>query len=584
MIPFLAYPLALLALVSVPALTAIYLLRNRFRRRQVSSLVLWQFHVQPKAGGSRVHRLQLPLLFFLELAALVLLVTAAAAPRWRLAASTRPLIVILDDSFSMQAVTDQVPARSRGREVLRKLFASRPPPGTRVILAGREPRLLGAPARGWAELDRLLDRWTCWSPSTSIAQAITLASEMGKLQADILVITDHAPGDAHFGANRLLWRAVGTPLDNAAIVNATRTANGDQDRCLVEIANLSRQPVRSGLLMRCGTNVVRREVLALGAQERQRLVFTLPASAPALDASLDPDALAADNQANLLPPIRRRVRVQVVLTNSVLRSLVERTLDATGLRAALTENPQLVIHQADSSPSKDAWSLNWRVPAKPTAYTGPFVLDTAHPLAEGLDLEGVIWAASPATHLPGTVPVVLAGNVPLLTVREDALGREFLELNLDPSLSTLNATPDWPILFWNLLHWRAALFPGLQESNARLGADILLKTDGEQVLVISPDGRSRPVAGAADQVALELPTPGIYSVVFGGSTNSVAVNPLAADESDLTACANGQWGGWLADDQPHYEPGTLSWLFALGALGVLLAHLWLLAVGKGGSA
>src|SRR4051812_17600383 len=103
MIPFLTYPLALVALVSLPALAAIYILRNRFRRRQVSSLMLWRFRVQSKEGGSRVNRLQLPLLFFLELLALFLLVTAASGPHWKLAQSTRPLIVILDDSLSMQA-------------------------------------------------------------------------------------------------------------------------------------------------------------------------------------------------------------------------------------------------------------------------------------------------------------------------------------------------------------------------------------------------------------------------------------------------------------------------------------------------
>ena len=57
MFPFLTYPLALFALASLPALTAIYLLRNRFRRRQVSSLVLWRFRIQSKEGGARVHRL-----------------------------------------------------------------------------------------------------------------------------------------------------------------------------------------------------------------------------------------------------------------------------------------------------------------------------------------------------------------------------------------------------------------------------------------------------------------------------------------------------------------------------------------------
>ena len=138
MIPFLTYPLALIALATVPALAAIYILRNRFRRKQVSSLVLWRFQVQSKAGGAKVHRLQLPLLFFLELLILLLLVVAATGPHWKLPQSQRPLIVVLDDSFSMRALNDGVSAQTRAKNFLEKLFRFQPPPNTRLILAGTE--------------------------------------------------------------------------------------------------------------------------------------------------------------------------------------------------------------------------------------------------------------------------------------------------------------------------------------------------------------------------------------------------------------------------------------------------------------
>jgi hypothetical protein len=59
-IPFLTYPLALLALGSLPALAAIYFFRNRFRRRKVSSLMLWRFQVQSKEGGVKMNRIQPP--------------------------------------------------------------------------------------------------------------------------------------------------------------------------------------------------------------------------------------------------------------------------------------------------------------------------------------------------------------------------------------------------------------------------------------------------------------------------------------------------------------------------------------------
>src|SRR5947209_17625562 len=103
MFPLLVNPLtaAIAAAAAATALTAIYLLRNRFRRRPVSSLMLWREAREAREGGARVRRLHVPLLFFLEMAALAMLCLAAAEPHVRLRQGARPLVVVLDDSFSM---------------------------------------------------------------------------------------------------------------------------------------------------------------------------------------------------------------------------------------------------------------------------------------------------------------------------------------------------------------------------------------------------------------------------------------------------------------------------------------------------
>jgi hypothetical protein len=582
MIPFLAYPLALIALATVPALAAIYILRNRYRRRSVSSLLLWKFSVQSKAGGAKVHRLQLPLLFFLELLALLLLVTAATGPHWQLPQATRPLIVILDDSFSMRAVHAEDSDRARAEKFLEKLFRHQPPPSTRFILAGTEPRLIGAPVKSWTEVKGLLGQWHCWSPDTTLDSAITLASELGKQQANILVLTDHKPVDEKISNPRLEWHAFGWPVENVAIVNASRTAFGDQDRCLLEVANLSANPHTTKILVQTGTNVPQSLPASLGAQDRQRFVFNIPSGTPSLRAVLEPDALAEDNEVRLLPPIRKHIRVQVALTNEIFSALVNRTLDATGLRAALAENPELIIRDTDAVVSSNSWSLRCLTPVKATAFTGPFIVDSSHPLAEGIALAGVVWAGEEMTNAPGEVPVILAGNTPLLSVREDALGRRHLTLNLNPQLSTLPSTPDWPVLFWNLLQWRATEMPGLKESNARLGSEVILKTTGEPLTVLLPDGTANSFPKTSDQLAIETPVPGIYSVVMGPTTNRFAVNPLAADESDLSACVAGHWGAWGSDSERRLVEASLVWIFGLAALGLLALHLYLLAAGKGG--
>ena len=583
MIPFLTYPLALIALATLPALAAIYILRNRFRRRPVSSLVLWRFHIQSKSGGAKVHRLQLPLLFFLELLALGLLVTAATGPQWKLPQSARPLIVVLDDSFSMRAVHDGVSSQNRAREYLEKLFGRRPPPSTRLILAGRGPLLLGSNVKSWREVNELLLQWNCWSPNTAIDSAITLAGELGKQQANILVLTDHKPADEKISSQRLEWHAFGSPEDNFAFVNASRTAFGDQDRCLLEVANFSGGARTTKLLLQTGSNAPQSRLISLGAHESQRLVFNIPSVAPSLGAGLADDSLLADNEVQLLPPVRRHVRVEVALADENLSALVNRTLDATGLRAAISERPELVIHETDTVAGSNAWSLCWSGSGATNAYTGPFIVDNAHPLATGIALEGIIWSAAATTNSPGNLPVILAGNTPLLSAREDAIGRRHLTLNFNPDFSTLQSTPDWPILFWNLLSWRIAEMPGLKESNTRLGTEVNLKTTGEAVTVLQPDGKNRFFPKTGGELALETPVPGIYSVVSGSTTNQFSVNALAADQSDLSASASGQWGKWSEDTERRLEESSAVWIFGLAALALLATHLYLVATAKGGT-
>ncbi|HEY1789389.1 MAG TPA: BatA and WFA domain-containing protein [Verrucomicrobiae bacterium] len=581
MIPLLTYPLALIALATIPALAAIYILRNRFRRRQVSSLVLWRFHVQSKSGGAKIHRLQLPLLFFLELLALLLLVAAATGPRWKLPQSSRPLIVVLNDSFSMRALQDGVSSQDRAKEFLEKLFRGQPPPFTRLILAGADPRSLGSMVTHWSEVNHLLSQWKCWSPEASMDSAITLASEIGGGQANILVLTDHKPGDEKISNPRLEWHSFGRPLDNFAIVNASRTAYGEQDRCLLEIANDSDAAHSTHLLVQAGLNTVQSSEISLGPRQSQRLVFSIPSTVPSLRATLDADALAADNEVELLPPVRKRVRVRVALTNENLSAMVNRALGATGFRAAIEQNPELVIHSDNSPVGSNAWDVTWSTAAATNAYTGPFIVDNSHPLAEGITLDGVIWAGAAATNVPGDVPVILAGNVPLLSERADLIGRRHIMLNLNPAFSTVEDTPDWPILFWDILSWRISEMPGLKESNTRLGTEVILKTDGEPVAITQPDGAQISFPKVGDELAIETPMPGIYSVTMGTATNQFSANTLAADESDLSQCAGGQWGKWTDDPAQRLVETSAVWIFGLLALAFLVGHMYLVAAARG---
>ncbi|MGL4551362.1 MAG: BatA domain-containing protein, partial [Gemmataceae bacterium] len=239
MLPLFLYPLAFAGLVAVPALVGIYLFRNRFKRHPVSSLMLWIDARESREGGARLRTLQTPLLFLIELLVILALILGAADPHLRVSATARPVVVVLDDSFSMQAGGDDSP-RARAEAALRKEFAERPPFSIRFVLAGERPQVLGDAARTPREAFLQLDGWRCTSSVGRLEPALAQAGEVGGELALLLVITDRAPAKGTVAdTGRVRWWAHGTPRGNVAITSAGRTARDGPDRCLIEVTNLS---------------------------------------------------------------------------------------------------------------------------------------------------------------------------------------------------------------------------------------------------------------------------------------------------------------------------------------------------------
>ena len=308
--PFFTYPLAWIAAITLPALVAIYFLRHRFRKQSVSTLLLWQMHRESREGGRRIEKPKLPLVFFLELLVLLLLVLAATGPRWQMPSTTRPLIVVMDDSQSMLAGPEEASPRTLALEHLRKILEDRNFASYQLIAAGPTPRLMGDKVRHPAELEAQLPRWTCQAPDAQLEAALGLAHALGHQDADILVLTDHEP-NGPVPAGRILWNAFGKPRVNFAFINAARTAYDSDDRCLFEIANLSATSGTNTLHITAGTNVIYKKTLLLEPNRTHRLTLPVPTHTPTLRAELGPDALAGDNRVDLVPPLRRKVRVQM---------------------------------------------------------------------------------------------------------------------------------------------------------------------------------------------------------------------------------------------------------------------------------
>ncbi len=577
MLPLFTFPLAFAALAAVPALLAIYSLRNRFRRRSVSSLMLWVDHRQAREGGARVRRLQFPLFLLLELLILLLLIVAASDPRLLIGRASRPLMIVLDDSYSMLAGAPDS-ARSRGLEAVRETLQRHWGSTTHLVLAGPAPQTTGQPGRSVRRTLDQLEQWRCRSPWADLEKAIAFAGELGGPEAPILVITDHPPPSV-LAEGRTRWHAVGQPRENLAIVNAVRSPGPSGERCLLEIANLSAEPAIARLTISMGPAGTRRSSHQLGPGEARRITFDLPPGAGVLHGRLGEDALDVDNHIALLPAPHRPVQVAVRVGDEELRGAIDEALASTGrARTDSVRTELLITDDPQTAAPPGVWSLVLRRDPEPASFIGPFVLDRAHPLTAGLSLAGVVWGAGQQAQPPG-LPVVTVGDTALLTDDRRIGGSHELSLRLEPQLSTLHHTPNWPILFWNLLDWRAEHLPGVRRPNLRLGAEAVftLHEDADEARIIDPDGRSYTLPVRDRRITFHPRAVGICQVNVNQTTYRLAVNALSIDESDLSDCRADTWGDWLDERTLRREYRSIAWALLLAAGAGLAAHQWLIA-------
>ena len=572
--PWLAQSWALLGLLALPALAALYFLRNRFRRQPVSSLLLWTRAARPREGGRRLERMTAPLTFFLEALALTLLTVAAADPRRPLPQARRPLIAVLDDSASMSArEPDGSTPRARAERALAEAAAARETASVRLIYAGLEPRAGETMPAG--ALRAGLDEWTCRAPGDSLDRALSLAHELGRGRARILVLTDRAPAAPPEGAG-VRWLAFGRPAPNAAIVAAARSPGAARDRILVEIAGFAAAPFDTRVTIRgAGPSPETRALRLDPAAPPHRLSFETPADAGDIEIALADDALAADNRAVLLRAPRAPVRVRLDL-RPALRREVERALTAAG-RASIVDSPPVELafsDRGDDAADAADWQVRFAGAGEgAVSFAGPYIARPRHPLLEGLALEGVVWGARPLDDPPGT-PILFVGDRPLIADEPRVGGRRVLRIAFDPAASDLHRTPNWPALFWNLLEWRAAERPGPAEINGRAGGEALVRTPGTstEAVVRAPDARPQRMRARAGRLVVPAAAAGVYEIEMDGATHRLARNFLAPEESDLRGAASGDWGRWADGDVVRRETASIAWPFALAAFGALALH------------
>ena len=325
-------PLALLGLLFVPAVVAMYLLKLRREETIVPSTLLWQRLVADLEANAPWQRLRRSLLLLLQLLLVIILVLLAARPFIeRPAGLARDIVLVIDTSASMGA-TDVSPNRqAAARDAALAALQDLPTGGkVSVIEAGRTARIITS---GTADLGRVRQAVDGIRPTTEpgdLTDALELASQLAAQAGDgeVLVVTDAAlasiPTTAVDARVRVIRVGDERGRRNQAIVAlAVRTAPSSLAKSVfISVANLDIEPAQRRIELWGDGNLLEARDVSIDAQQRADVIIDnvgdaahpvgvvevrLVARQAPTDAATPPDQLAADDRAwAIVPPDRPR--------------------------------------------------------------------------------------------------------------------------------------------------------------------------------------------------------------------------------------------------------------------------------------
>jgi hypothetical protein len=600
-------PAALLALLALPAIVGLHLFRRARERRVVSALFLWDEPEREALAGRRREPLRKNLSLLLELLTAACLALALAGPRGCADDAARHLVFVLDDTASMgQRQGDAPSAAERVRdEIAAELAAA--PADTRVTLlaSGEPPRVLCGPRASIDSARAALARYTPAAVHHPLAAAVALA-RAGWSDGELRVHSDRA---LELGEGVEL-RAVGSATPNWAILAARRVPRETEsapELLRLEVASFAaetRELLVSVEELASGATRAQRALTVPGGQ-RETLELALDGAAGDLRARLRvpaTDGLALDDVVLLPAPVPRPLRLRLDAPEEELRAL--RLVRPSGARpdprglgastwVAAGEACELHLGRG-AAPSDAPAAVLWSATGTELReLASPFLLERAHPVLRGVELDGVVWAADPSARPPGRA-LVRAGEFVL--VSEERRGaRWFLHLNLAPTSSSLGSAPDWPVLLANAIERCREAQPGPRETLVPIGrAPRAIGVPGERYELREREGELRVVVRASDDGTLALPAlprVGLYELASLAASSADARETSAAArgpwtiaaallderESDLRAAASVRRGAAIAtapaDTRSARPLGTL--LVALFSLCLALDWLWL---------
>ncbi|MFW5741681.1 MAG: vWA domain-containing protein [Spirochaetota bacterium] len=562
-----ANPLGLLLLLAIPVIVVLHLFRQERRRREVSSLYLWR-EISDQHSRRMRPRLLRNVNLLLQLIAALLASLALAQPIVETTATTgsREIVVLIDDSASMQSSAGGVSrmelARNRAREIV-----GRAPRNSRVMIltAGPRPTVLQTfTADRTALYETIRDLHATDGPN-DLARAVALVRGLAPgPDAEVVFVTDGSvsPDALAEIPHPVRLATVGTPEqadgENRAPTNRAITSfelrerpDGSAFEVLSAVANYSPDPAAVTYRLAADAELVSEQSLDLEPGEERLVTAVIPRTRGTVytgELVDNDDALDVDDRAFAAASGQRPVRIQLVTPgNLFLESFlaVYPDVQLTIAESVNQDSPfDILILDQVPAPARlrgNVVAFGSALPDGPFTQTDTRELEqtvsvrASHPILEGVQLNQIRVGRYAVGELnPRATVLAAAGDAPLLyTYRRDRLTLVATTFGLGGSDIALRGS--FPVLMNNIVEWLAPVAPTGEVGYASVGSAVpLYVPPGEEVVVVRPDGTAvRATPRTSPFEFTRTDQTGVYEVRGESFRSRFAVTLADARESDL---------------------------------------------------
>ncbi|NJN17878.1 MAG: VWA domain-containing protein [Oscillochloris sp.] len=523
-------PLGFLALLTLPIILILHLMRERRRRVIVPSLLLWQLLPQRREAQRR-KRLPLTLLLLLHLLAAALIALALAHPQvaFNFFGGEQHLALVIDTSTSMAAGDRFERARAAVGAQLSGLAGR---DSVVLISAGPQAAVIGRAGATDAPLLRAeLDNLRPAGTGSDIVGALTLAEAalQGLPDSRVIVFTDAAIPDLaatvaqRSGSIPIIWQTTAAPLANRAVVNlAARDGAGGSVQIYARAVNYGDETLQTTLRLYGDDALLDTRVVTFQPRGEVELTWSLPPGPSILRVEVDGrDALPIDDVSRLRLANARPLQALLVSATPAALERVLRAIPDLDVQVVdpATYSPQMTADlTVFAGVLPDSWPEGAVLAIDPPAGTAvlevgsfrrepPDAVVRAAPetdLFAGISLGSVEFGSAADVTPPAWAQVLLSRAEQPLILRGRVERSEIAIWAFDPERGNLTNRLAFPLLTARTVR---SLIPPPLPAAVTLGVPFDLQPDprADVVVLRGPDGSEQqltPLEGRIGNLAL----------------------------------------------------------------------------------